>query len=147
MRPEKTVITKRMTPAIRARLSCVHLKTAVLALLIAGSGLGSAGARADDGQRIRSGPCSSIITSFCPEPDLTDADLFKCLQSHRAQRSEACNEDLSPMLLDIEKVPEKCRADVVEACSAASEGEVMKCLKTKHLDLSPQCRIALEEGR
>jgi hypothetical protein len=100
---------------------------------------------ATEAQLLRSGPCAPLLAKYCPEPEISSADILKCLEAHRAQRSEACNDDMQPILLDIEKVPEKCRADVKEVCAKAGEGQVMKCLKQNHIDLSPQCRVALED--
>lgn len=100
---------------------------------------------ATDAQMLRSGPCAPILAKYCPEPEISSTEILKCMEAHRAQRSEACNDDMQPILLDIEKVPEKCRADVKEVCAKAGEGQVMKCLKQNHNDLSPQCRVALED--
>jgi hypothetical protein len=103
---------------------------------------------ADEAQILKSGPCSAIISQYCTEPDLTTTEIYKCLESHRAQLSRACSRDLAPLALDVEKVPEKCRADVKEACPnvVPGDGRVMACLKAKQASLSPSCHILLEEA-
>lgn len=103
-------------------------------------------ALADQAALLRVGPCGPAIQKLCPEPDLSTTDLFKCLDSHPDQTLADCRKDLRVLALDLEKVPEKCRADVIESCPniTAGKGKVLKCLKAKHRALSPACRVALE---
>ena len=88
-------------------------------------------------------PCASDLARFCDgRPPL---EQLSCLQSHRADLTQACRERVETTVVDLQLARQDCEPDAFAFCRDAGRGEPMvACLSAKQGDLTPRCQAVFD---
>ena len=89
------------------------------------------------------GPCQSDLARFCDRrPPL---ELLSCLQSHRADLTQACRERVETVVVELQEAQRDCEPDAFAFCRDAGRGEPMvACLSAKQGDLTRRCQAVFD---
>jgi hypothetical protein len=94
-----------------------------------------AGAQAKKGD----GPCAADAKKFCA----------KCMKSHEAELSPACQAEMKRVEERIEQVREQCKADAEKFCKGIrpGQGRILACLKSHQSELAPACAAEFNRAK
>lgn len=106
------------------------------ALLAAGVAA-NAGAQGRKGE----GPCAEDAKKFCGDVKPGRGRVAKCMKSHEAELSPACQAEMKKAEERIEQVREECKADAQKFCKGIRPGggRILACLKSHQSELAPAC--------
>ena len=119
------------------------LTPAAFALLAAGLATGAvAQGRKGDG------PCAADAKKFCGGVQPGQGRIVKCMKSHEAELSPACQSDMKAAKERMEQVKEECKADAQKFCRGIRPGggRILACLKSHQADLAPACAAEFTRG-
>src|SRR5882672_3053745 len=87
------------------------------------------------------GPCAADAKKFCGNEQPGGGRIAKCMKSHEAQLSPACQAEMKRVEERIEQVREECKGDVEKFCKGVKPGagRILSCLKGREADLAPAC--------
>ncbi|HUL92098.1 MAG TPA: cysteine rich repeat-containing protein [Burkholderiales bacterium] len=107
-----------------------------IALLAAGFAV-NAGAQGRKGN----GPCAEDAKKFCGDAKPGGGRVAKCMKSHEAELSPACQAEMKKAEERIEQVKEECGADAKKFCKGIRPGggRILACLKSHQSELAPAC--------
>lgn len=113
----------------------VMISTAI-ALLAAGFAA-NAGAQGRKGE----GPCAADAKKFCGDVKPGGGRVAKCMKSHEADLSPACQAEMKKAEERIEQVKQECSADAKKFCQGIRPGggRILACLKSHQSELAPAC--------
>jgi hypothetical protein len=112
------------------------LVASTIALLAAGVAA-NAGAQGRKGE----GPCAADAKKFCGDVKPGGGRVVKCMKSHEAELSPACQAEMKRAEERIEQVKEECNADAKKFCKGIRPGggRILACLKSHQSELAPAC--------
>jgi hypothetical protein len=113
------------------------------ALLAAGLATGSyAQARKGDG------PCSEDAKKFCGNEKPGGGRIAKCMKSHEAEVSPACQSAMKAAEQRIQEVREECKGDAEKFCKGIrpGQGRILSCLKSHQAELAPACKAEFDHA-
>jgi hypothetical protein len=87
------------------------------------------------------GPCAADAKKFCGNEKPGGGRIAKCMKSHEAELSPACQSEMKKAEERIEQVREECKGDVEKFCKGVKPGagRILSCLKGREADLAPAC--------
>lgn len=87
------------------------------------------------------GPCAEDAKKFCGDVKPGGGRIAKCMKSHEAELSPACQADMKKAEQRIEQVKEECKADAQKFCKGIRPGggRILACLKSHQSELAPAC--------
>jgi Cysteine rich repeat len=87
------------------------------------------------------GPCAADAKKFCGSEKPGGGRIAKCMKSHEAELSPACQSEMKKAEERIEQVREECKGDVEKFCKGVKPGagRILSCLKGREADLAPAC--------
>lgn len=120
----------------------VLISTAI-ALLAAGFAA-NAGAQGRKGN----GPCAEDAKKFCGDVKPGGGRVVKCMKSHEAELSPACQAEMKRAEERIEQVKQECKADAQKFCKGIKPGggRILSCLKSHEAELAPACAAEFKRG-
>jgi hypothetical protein len=120
------------------------LVSAAFALLAAGIAA-NAGAQGRKGD----GPCAADAKKFCGEVKPGGARVAKCMKSHEAELSPACQAEMKRVEERVEQVREECKADAEKFCKGIrpGQGRILACLKSHQSELAPACAAEFNRAK
>lgn len=108
-------------------------------------------ALAESGRAGNSGnTCKEDLEKFCKDVKPGEGRIIKCLMEHKDQLSGGCLQELEGARNKSEgkkdQARDACAEDLSKFCKDVTpgEGRLLKCLKERDSELSPQCREALQ---
>jgi hypothetical protein len=109
--------------------------TMALALLAAGIAA-EAGA-----QQRKEGPCAADGKKFCANVPPGQGRIYKCMMSHQAELTPACQDGMRALKEKFERLANACKSDWEKYCKAipAGDGRILSCLKGRESDLDRAC--------
>jgi hypothetical protein len=119
------------------------LVASTIALLAAGVAA-NAGAQGRKGE----GPCAADAKKFCGDVKPGGGRVVKCMKSHEAELSPACQAEMKRAEERIEQVKEECNADAKKFCKGIRPGggRILACLKSHQSELAPACAAEFQRG-
>lgn len=104
-----------------------------------------AGAQAKKGD----GPCAADAKKFCGEVKPGGGRIAKCMKSHEAELSPACQAEMKKAEERIEQVKEECGADAKKFCQGIrpGQGRILACLKSHQTELAPACAAEFNRAK
>ena len=104
-----------------------------------------AGAQAKKGD----GPCAADAKKFCGEVKPGGARVAKCMKSHQAELSPACQAEMKRVEERVEQVREECKADAQKFCKGIrpGQGRILACLKSHQVELAPACAAEFNRAK
>ena len=112
------------------------LISTVFVLLAAGvaTGAGAQGRKGD-------GPCAADAKKFCGDVKPGGGRIAKCMKSHEAELSPACQAEMKRVEERVEQIREECKADAQKFCKGIRPGggRILACLKSHESELAPAC--------
>ena len=113
---------------------------AVLAAGVA-SGAAAQGKKGD-------GPCAEDAKKFCGGVQPGGGRIAKCMKSHEAELSPACQAEMKRVEERIEQVRQECKADAEKFCKGIrpGQGRILACLKSHQSELAPACAGEFNRG-
>jgi hypothetical protein len=93
--------------------------------------------------------CAADLEKFCAGVEPGAGRIYRCLEEHEAQLSDACKEHVAQMRQRAGTISAACKDDLTKFCKSISVGggRVRNCLKRHEAELSPSCKTALEEAQ
>ena len=87
------------------------------------------------------GPCAADAKKFCGNEKPGEGRIAKCMKSHEAELSPACQSEMKRVEQRIEQVKEECNADAKKFCQGIrpGQGRILACLKSHQAELAPAC--------
>jgi hypothetical protein len=125
------------------------MKRKTLAMLIAplavALGIAAAPAAAQRG----GGPCRQDIEKLCPNIKPGGGAFRDCLEQHASELSPACQQHLSQMKAKMQAWQQACQDDVQKLCANVESGggNIMRCLRDHHDQLSQACQDQIAQHR
>jgi len=121
----------------------VLISTAI-ALLAAGFAA-NAGAQGRKGD----GPCAADAKKFCGNVEPGGGRIVKCMKSHQAEVSPACQSEMKRAEERMEQVKEECSADAKKFCQGIKPGggRILSCLKSHQSELAPACAAEFNRAK
>lgn len=113
------------------------------ALLAAGLATGSyAQARKGDG------PCAEDAKKFCGNEKPGGGRIAKCMKSHEAEVSPACQSAMKAAEQRIQEVRQECKGDAEKFCKGIrpGQGRILSCLKSHQAELVPACKAEFDRA-
>ena len=104
-----------------------------------------AGAQAKKGD----GPCAADAKKFCGEVKPGGGRIAKCMKSHQAELSPACQAEMKRVEERVEQVREECKADAEKFCKGIrpGQGRILACLKSHQAELAPACAAEFNRAK
>ena len=95
------------------------------------------------------GPCREDIQKFCAGVQPGGGRYRDCLEQHAAQLSPACQKHLSEVKGKVAAWRQACQPDVQKFCTGVTpgRGNIARCLRQHHDDLSQACKDQLAKHR
>jgi cysteine rich repeat protein len=120
------------------------LISTVFALLAAGVATG-AGAQGRKGN----GPCAEDAKKFCGDVKPGGGRIAKCMKSHEAELSPACQAEMKRVEERVEQIREECKADAQKFCKGIRPGggRILACLKSHQSELAPACAAEFNRAK
>ena len=96
-----------------------------------------------------SGPCKGDIQKFCAGIQPGGARYRDCLEQHAAELSPACQTHVAKVKARGAAWHQACQADVQKFCGGVTpdRGNLVRCLRAHHGDLSQACKDQLAKRR
>jgi hypothetical protein len=87
------------------------------------------------------GPCAADAKKFCGNEKPGEGRIAKCMKSHEAELSPACQSEMKRVEQRVEQVKEECNADAKKFCQGIrpGQGRILACLKSHQAELAPAC--------
>jgi len=87
------------------------------------------------------GPCAPDAKKFCGDEKPGGGRIAKCMKSHEAELSPACQAEMKKAEERIEQVKQECGADAKKFCQGIRPGggRILACLKSHQSELAPAC--------
>ena len=87
------------------------------------------------------GPCAADAKKFCGDAKPGGGRIAKCMKSHEAELSPACQAEMKKAEERIEQVKQECGADAKKFCQGIRPGggRILACLKSHQSELAPAC--------
>jgi len=87
------------------------------------------------------GPCAADAKKFCGDVKPGGGRIVKCMKSHEAELTPACQADMKKAEERFEQVKEECGADAKKFCQGIRPGggRILACLKSHQSELAPAC--------
>jgi hypothetical protein len=87
------------------------------------------------------GPCAADAKKFCGDVKPGGGRVAKCMKSHEAELSPACQAEMKRAEQRVEQVREECKADAQKFCKGIRPGggRILACLKSHESELAPAC--------
>ncbi len=113
---------------------------ASIAVALFAAGLVS-GAHAQGKGEKGEGLCAADAKKFCGDVQPGGGRIAKCMKSHEAELSAACQNQIKAAKQRIEQVREECKGDAEKFCEGVKPGggRILSCLKSHQAELSPGC--------
>ena len=94
------------------------------------------------------GPCAADAKKFCGNVQPGGGRIAKCMKSHEAELSPACQSEMKRAEERIEQVREECNADAKKFCQGIKpgQGRILACLKSHDAELAPACAAEFKRG-
>lgn len=94
------------------------------------------------------GPCAADAKKFCGNVQPGGGRIAKCMKSHEAELSPACQSEMKRAEERIEQVKQECNADVKKFCQGIKPGagRILACLKSHQAELAPACAAEFQRG-
>jgi len=124
----------------------MSIRNAVVTMAIA---LFAAGVVAEAGaQQRREGPCAADVKKFCGDVQPGQGAIAKCMKTHEAELSPACQEGMKARAEKAESVREDCKRDVEKFCKgiAPGGGRILACLSARQAELNPACAADIKRA-
>ena len=115
------------------------------ALLAAGLASGAhAQGKAEKGE----GPCREDAKKFCGNEKPGGGRVAKCMKSHEAELSPACQSAMKAAEKRVQEVREECNADAQKFCKGIrpGQGRILACLKSHQAELAPACKAEFDRA-
>ncbi len=127
-----------MTALVR-RSGVALFMTVAVALWL---GLAAAPAKAAQGE----GPCADDVQKFCKDFQPGGGRIAKCLKEHEKDLSHACKQQIAEVKEQEHQFRDACEDDVMRLCAGVKPGggRIIRCLKERESELSPECREKME---
>lgn len=95
------------------------------------------------------GPCAADAKKFCGEVKPGGGRIAKCMKSHEAELSPACQAEMKKAEERIEQVKEECGADAKKFCQGIrpGQGRILACLKSHQSELAPACAAEFNRAK
>jgi hypothetical protein len=95
------------------------------------------------------GPCAADAKKFCGEVKPGGGRIAKCMKSHEAELSPACQAEMKRVEERIEQVREECKADAEKFCKGIrpGQGRILACLKSHQSELAPACAAEFNRAK
>jgi Cysteine rich repeat len=87
------------------------------------------------------GPCAEDAKKFCGDVEPGGGRIAKCMKSHEADLSPACQDQIKAAKQRVEQVREECKGDAEKFCKDVKPGggRMLECLKSHQAELAPGC--------
>jgi hypothetical protein len=87
------------------------------------------------------GPCAADAKKFCGNVQQGGGRIAKCMKSHEAELSPACQSEMKRVEERVEQVKQECNADAKKFCQGIKpgQGRILSCLKSHQSELAPAC--------
>jgi hypothetical protein len=87
------------------------------------------------------GPCAADAKKFCGDVKPGGGRIVKCMKSHEAELTPACQADMKKAEERFEQVKQECGADAKKFCQGIRPGggRILACLKSHQSELAPAC--------
>jgi len=118
------------------RKAMVSIAFAMLAAALA------TGALAQEGKaRKGEGPCAEDAKKFCGNERPGGGRIAKCMKSHEAELSPACQSAMKEAEQKLQEFSDACKPDAEKFCKGIrpGQGRILACLKSHQSDLAPAC--------
>ena len=104
-----------------------------------------AGAQAKKGD----GPCAADAKKFCGDVQPGGGRIAKCMKSHQAELTPACQAEIKRVEERVEQVKEECGADAKKFCQGIrpGQGRILACLKSHQSELAPACAAEFNRAK
>ena len=95
------------------------------------------------------GPCAADAKKFCGDVEPGGGRIAKCMKSHEAELSPACQAQIKAAKERIEEVREECKADTEKFCKGIKpgQGRILACLKSHQAELAPACAAEFNRAK
>ncbi|HYA46552.1 MAG TPA: cysteine rich repeat-containing protein [Burkholderiales bacterium] len=92
-------------------------------------------------QRKGDGPCAEDYKKFCADVKPGQGRLHRCIESHQAELSPACQARIKQATERLQNLAKACKADAEKYCKGVRRGggRILSCLKGHEADLDPAC--------
>jgi len=121
------------------------------ALVSAAFVLLAVGVAADAGAQGRKGdgPCAADAKKFCGNLEPGGGRIAKCMKSHEAELSPACQSEMKRAEERVEQVRQECKADAEKFCKGIRPGggRILACLKSHQAELAPACAAEFNRAK
>ncbi len=89
----------------------------------------------------RKGPCETDIKKFCRSIKPGNGRLLKCMRQYDRHLSDGCKDHIGQVKEKTSGFVKACKADAQKFCSHVrlGQGEVYRCLRLRHPELSATC--------
>jgi hypothetical protein len=90
--------------------------------------------------------CADDIEKYCKEIKPGGGRLLNCLKSHETELSVSCKGKIDELRGIIKEFEQACSGDITRFCKEIQpgDGRIIKCLKERDKELSPQCSAKIE---
>jgi hypothetical protein len=87
------------------------------------------------------GPCREDAKKFCGSEKPGGGRIAKCMKSHEAELSPACQSQIKEAEQKLEEFSKDCKPDIDKFCKGIRPGggRILACLKSHQSDLAPAC--------
>lgn len=125
-------------------MSIKNVLAASAFVLVAAGVATSAGAQGRKGE----GPCAADAKKFCGDVKPGGARVAKCMKSHEAELSPACQAEMKRAEQRFEQVKQECKADAQKFCKGIRPGggRILACLKSHQSELAPACAAEFDRA-
>jgi len=121
------------------------IAASALALLAAGLATGAlAQGKAEKGE----GPCREDAKKFCGNEKPGGGRIAKCMKSHEAELSPACQSAMKQAEQRVKEIREECEGDAKKFCQGIrpGQGRILACLKSHQAELAPACKAEFDRA-
>lgn len=95
------------------------------------------------------GPCREDAKKFCGNEKPGGGRIAKCMKSHEAELSPACQSSMKAAEQRLEEVKQECGADAQKFCKGIrpGQGRILACLKSHQSELAPACAAEFNRAK
>jgi hypothetical protein len=95
------------------------------------------------------GPCAADAKKFCGNVQPGGGRIAKCMKSHEAELSPACQSEVKRVEERAEQVRQECKADAERFCKGIRPGggRILACLKSHQAELAPACAAEFNRAK
>jgi hypothetical protein len=94
-------------------------------------------------------PCADDIAQFCKDVKPGGGRLVRCLKEHETDLSAQCQASIQEARTKVKEAHDACADDIQKLCRDVKPGagRIVRCLREKETELSPECRDKLTQAR